>query len=100
MKIYAIRDRLIDYWQQPFAGPDDKAVMQALARSVNNGDTTNDIAQAPHHFELHQLGEVSEDGHLIPERRFICDCAQLVRGRVRDQPGPGSAEAPPEVGRG
>lgn len=100
MKIYAIRDRLIDYWQQPFAGPDDRAVMQAVARGVNSGEATSDIAQAPHHFEIWQLGLVTEDGHLVPERKFICDCASLVRNRVRDQPGPGGAEAPDAVGGG
>lgn len=98
MRIYALRDRLMDYWQQPFAGPNDKAVMQALARSVNNGDTTNDIAQAPHQFELHQLGEVTEDGHIVPQRRFICDCSSLIRANLRSQPGPEHAEASPEVG--
>lgn len=83
MKIYAIRDRLIDYWGQPFVGPDNGAVKQAVARTVNSGDVTSDIANAPHHFEIHQLGYVTEEGHLVAERSFVCDCASLIRGSVR-----------------
>lgn len=89
MKIYAIRDRLIDYWMTPFAAPDNGAVMQSIAATINNpsqGDT-NAVAYAPHHFEIHQIGYVTEDGHLVPERAFICDCASLVRKRVREEPG-------------
>lgn len=100
MKIFALRDRLIDFWQQPFAGPDEKAVKQAIARTVNEGAATSDIAQAPHHFEIWELGYVTEDGHLIPERKFHGDCSGLIRSRLREQPGPGDPEASPEVGRG
>lgn len=85
MKIYAIRDRLIDYWMQPFAAPEHKAVQQALARQVNDGPETSDIAQAPHQFELHQLGFVTEDGHLSPEREFICDLSSLIRPGLRNR---------------
>jgi len=83
MKIYAIRDRLIDYFMQPFVGPDDKNVLASVARLVNNGEVTSDIAQAPHQFEVWALGNITEDGHLVAERNYLADCSSLVRGSIR-----------------
>lgn len=85
MKIYAVRDRLLDYYMQPFVGPDDKEVMSALARTVNNEADTNGIAQAPHHFELWELGTIEGEGNLTPTRRLVCDCASLIRRGVRSR---------------
>lgn len=85
MKIYAIRDRLIDYFLMPFAAPGDKEVMSALSKRVNYGQTEDDVCQAPHHFELWKLGEVLEDGTLTPKKELICDCSSLVRAR-RESP--------------
>jgi len=57
LKLYALRDRLLDYYKQPFLGPGDKTVMASLANMINNeGDS--DFVQAPHHFELWTLAEV------------------------------------------
>lgn len=102
MKIYAIRDRLIDYFMQPFVGPDDKTVMASVARLVNQGEVTSDIAQAPHQFEVWTLGQVTEDGHLVPERQYLGDCSSLIRSDIRQKPKqPGDAETPTaEISRG
>jgi len=97
MKIYAIKDRLINYWMQPFVGPSDKAVMAAVANQINGaraqGDFTNALAQAPHHFELWKIGNVEEDGHLTAERDFIADCSALVRGDIRSGRPGGDSQA-------
>lgn len=85
MKIFAVRDRLLDYYMQPFVGPSHKEVQAALARTVNNFEDTNGISQAPHHFELWELGEITEEGHITPTRILICDCASLVRAGVRSR---------------
>lgn len=82
IKLYAIRDRLIDYYMQPFAAPGDKEVLAAVARNVNSGDQS-DIQQAPHHFEVWQLGYVTEEGNLVAERQLIADCSSLIRGGIR-----------------
>lgn len=87
MKLYAIRDKLIDYQMLPFAADNDKAVMASLANVVNNGADSEAIYQAPHHFELWQLGEVTEDGHIDPLRTLICDLSSLVRPGIRREPG-------------
>jgi len=87
MKIYAIRDRLLDYFMQPFAGPDDKNVLAAVARTVNEQDNLSDIAQAPHHYEIWQLGEVDQEGHITATRALIADCSSLIRTGVRERPG-------------
>jgi len=94
VKIYAIRDRLIDYFMQPFVGPDDKNVLASVARLVNQGEVTSDIQQAPHHFEVWQLGQVTEDGHLVPERALIADCSSLVRRGIRAPGEAGPGEGP------
>lgn len=103
MKIYAIKDRLIDYFMQPFVGPDDKAVLASVARLINQGEVTSDIAQAPHQFEVWALGIVQEDGTLTAEREYLADCSSLIRGGIREGRGNqrGSEETPSaEVGRG
>lgn len=94
MKIYALRDRLIDYYMQPFVGPDDKNVLASVARLVNNGEVTSDITQAPHQFEVWSLGHVTDDGHLVPERNYLADCASLVRAGIRKTPDTGAGETP------
>lgn len=98
MKIYAIRDRLIDYFMQPFVGPDNKSVLASVAKLVNQ-EGTSDIAQAPHHFEVWELGEVNaEDGHITPKLDFIADCSSLVRRGIRETrlPEDGQTEAATE----
>lgn len=92
MKIYAIKDRLIEYFQQPFIGPTDKQVMAAIATAINNPEQMNGITQAPHHFELWSLGEVDEEtGRITPRHELLADCSSLVRRSVRgdetDKPG-------------
>lgn len=84
MKLYCVRDRLLDYFMQPFVGPGDKEVMAALSKTINAGGTS-DIEQAPHHFELWQLALIAEDGQIIPERNLVIDCASLVRRDLRDR---------------
>lgn len=108
MKIYAIRDRLLDYFQQPFVGPTDKQVLAGLGQAINSPENMNAISQAPHHYELWELGSVDEEtGAITPHRAVVADCASLVRGGVRgagtDRPGavtggeaPGGHEKPPE----
>lgn len=109
MNIYAVRDRLIDYYMQPFVGPSDKEVMSALARTVNNTGDTNGITQAPHHFELWELGKVDDEGNITPTRKLVCDCASLIRAGVRTptvrhrqetEHHPGSEPSPPGGDRG
>jgi len=82
MNIYAVRDRLIDYYLQPFAGPDEKNVLAAIAQQVN-GDQESAISQAPHQFEVWELGTVDQEGNITPTRRLVADCASLIRTGIR-----------------
>lgn len=87
MKIYAVRDRLIDYFMLPFVAPDDHQVMASLSQEVSRPDNPNAIASAPHHFELWKLGEIHEDGVITPGQELVCDVSTLVRvGRQTTQP--------------
>lgn len=96
MKIYAIKDRLIEYFQQPFVGPTDKQVQAAISVAINNPEAMNALSQAPHHFELWQLGEIDEEtGRITPRQELVCDCSVLVRGGVR-----GADTGEPGAGKG
>ncbi|QXP08499.1 MAG: nonstructural protein [Arizlama microvirus] len=85
MKIYAIRDRLIDYFLQPFVAPNDNEVKASIAQTINqdHGGRHVPIAANPHDFEVWRIGEVTEDGHVVPEREYLCTAASLLRGGVR-----------------
>lgn len=81
MNIYAIRDRLLNYYQQPFAAHADTDVLAALSRSISNGGD-DVISQAPQHFEIWRLGRVTKDGHLTDDNReYLADLSALVRTR-------------------
>lgn len=98
MKIYAIRDRMLDYFQPPVCVHRGEDLLAAIAKGINGeGEAKNELAQAPDHYELWRIGEVDDQGHIHPEREFIVNCAQLIRGGVwKRQPGtPGvDGEAP------
>lgn len=78
MKIYALRDRLLNYFLPPFVAPEDNQVKASLANVVNSGDPTG-LAQAPQHFELWRLGEVTPEGHVLGGKELLCDCHALIR---------------------
>jgi len=83
VNIYAIRDRLIDYYMRAFSAPDDKDVLASIAATINEGDPNSALAKAPHHFEIWRLGKVTEEGDLRPGKELIADCASLVRDNIR-----------------
>lgn len=84
MRLYAIRDRLLDYFLQPFVGPSDRQVKAAVAENVNNRESQHAVAQAPQQFELWRLAEIDETtGQVQGEREYLCDLNSLVRGGVR-----------------
>lgn len=87
MKIYALRDRLLNYYLPPFVAPEDNQVKASLANVVNSGDATG-VAQAPQHFELWRLGEVTPEGHVLGAKELLCDCHALIRAQPgKTEPG-------------
>lgn len=97
MRLYAIHDRLVGYFQQPFVANSDHQVKASLAQLVTTGDKTNAIAATPHHFELWSLAEIDEEtGNVKPNPEFLCDCSSLIRDRVRqtDDAGVPTLEGP------
>lgn len=87
MKIYCILDRMLDYWLTPITAQDDRQMKHSVANVVNNQESLHAITQAPHHYEIWQIGEFTEDGHLQPEKRFVCIASDLIRPTA---PGPGA----------
>lgn len=87
---------MIDYYLQPFAAPEEKNVLAAIANQINREGTNDPIAQAPQDYEVWQLGLVTEEGTLVPERRIVTNCAQLVRRSLREngKGDTGATEAP------
>lgn len=98
-QIYALRDRLIDYYLRPFTAPDDKEVLASLATTINSGEGTSAIQNAPHHFEIWRLGSITEEGDCRPGKELIADCSSLVRGNIRERTDRGAeALRSPQVG--
>jgi len=95
MKLYAVRDRLIDYFMTPFVAPSDKQVLASLAELIN-GENAHAITQAPHHFEIWRIANLSEDGRIEEAREFLADAASLIRPGVRANAQTRGAEANPE----
>lgn len=94
MKLYSVRDRLLDFLAPPFVAPSDFQVMQALANTVNQGKDTDAYKAAPHHFELYRLAEIDEQGNVTPGKTFLCDLASLVRTGIREESGRGPGGSP------
>lgn len=94
MHIYAIRDKMLEYFMTPFAAPGDKDVLASLATTINAGADGNAIKAAPHHFEIWRLAQVTEDGHIAEDREFLAECASLIRRNVRQtgEPGEGTVQ--------
>lgn len=85
MKLYAIRDRLLEYFQRPFIGDTDATVLAAVATAINT-EANVDFAQTPTHFEVWQLAEISEEsGQVRPTPKFISNCSDLRRGIREDR---------------
>lgn len=84
IRLYAIRDRLIDYFMKPFTAHSDAQVMASLATVINQPGGTDAISQAPSHYELWRLAEIDEQtGQVGGAREFLADCASLVRRDIR-----------------
>lgn len=83
MNLYAIRDRLLNYFLNPFVGPSDKQVLAAIAQTIN-GDDRHAIQQAPQHFEVWRLAKIEEEtGKVTPAYELLADCTSLIRGGLR-----------------
>lgn len=85
MNIYAVRDRLIGYFLQPFPAHTDKEVLASCANAINREDNRDPIAQTPHHFEIWRLASINEEtGKVTGDPEFLADCSGLVRGNLRE----------------
>lgn len=88
MKLYAVRDRLIGYFLQPFPAHTDKDVLASCANAINREDNRDPIAQTPHHFEIWKLAEINDEtGKVTGDPELLADCSSLVRGGIRETHG-------------
>lgn len=100
MRLYAIRDRLIDYFMQPFVADSNPKVLAALAETINDTGNRHAISQTPHHFEVWCLAEINEEtGNVTGKPEFLAECSSLVRGNIRETGNP-AAEALPRPNGG
>lgn len=79
MYVYAIRDRMLDFYMCPFPGNSDKEVLASVARLINSGESQDAIAKAPQHFEIWRLCEITETGEINVQRELLADAVSLVR---------------------
>lgn len=103
MKILAIRDRMLDYYQRPWLFATQDEFVAAVAALINGGNTKDgsvpDYALTPEHFEIWQLGEIDvETGAVKPSLTIITNCASLIRRDVRQGAGPSGARTAPAAG--
>jgi len=83
--LYAIRDRMLDYYQRPVFSDRKSDFVAAVANAINTGGT-NDFCQTPEHFEIWELGSFNvETGQLEGKQTIITNCASLVRNGVRHE---------------
>lgn len=106
MKIYSIRDRLLNYFMQPFFGPTDNQVLASLAEVINSEESKHAFSKTPQHFEVWRLGEVLETGKVREDQEFLIDASGLVRPNLReagiggDHQGTRAAQGGPTAYRG
>lgn len=94
-KLYAVRDRLVDYFMQPFVGPSDKQVLASIATVINGEGNNSAISQTPQHFEIWRLADIDENtGRVSGEKEYLADASSLIRGGIR-----GGTEAGPGAGK-
>lgn len=91
-KIYAVRDRLLDFFMPPFLGPSTKQVLASLAQIINGENSEHPLAKKPQHFEIFCLGEVNENGDVKADKEFLCDATSLIRNGLRIDGTGGSEE--------
>lgn len=85
MKLYAIRDRLLEYFQRPFIGDTDATVLAAVATAINT-EANVDFAKTPTHFEVWTLATINEEtGTVTGAPKFIANCSDLRRGHGEDR---------------
>lgn len=93
MKLYSVRDTLLNYYLTPFMGHDDHDVMAALAQIVNNGALHEPIHIAPNNFEIWSLAEVDNQGNVKAEKTLIANCNSLIRRGIRQTSEPSNDQA-------
>lgn len=104
MKIYCLRDRLLDYMLPAFLMPGDKEALAAISNTINHGEQNSALAQSPQHFEVWRLGEILETGKIKESQELLADASGLVRerfrkaGTTRSHPGDGAGAEPPQSG--
>jgi len=87
---------MLNYWLTPICADNDTAMMHSLSTIVNNQQSNHAITQAPHHYDLYLLGEVTEDGGIKPKKEWICEASHVIRTRA---PGPDDANLRRPFGR-
>lgn len=74
---------MIDFFMQPFFAPSTAEALQAMAATVNHKEGGHAIQTSPHHFEVWEICEITENGEVKGEKHLIAECSGLVRGGFR-----------------
>jgi len=71
---------MLDYFQAPVAVTREQDFLQAVARNING--EASELSQAPDHYEVWQIGEIDDQGHITANRQFLANCSSLIRNGV------------------
>jgi hypothetical protein len=93
MKIYAIYDVMIAYYLHYFMEGNHKQAKSRISETINTPGHSS-IQKTPHHFEIHHLGEINDETGQVTgyagQNTILCNCRELVRTDVREEPEPGT----------
>lgn len=84
MKLFSLRDNLINYFMTPFCAPSEREAMAAVSAAVNREGSDDAIAATPSHFELWELGSVDPEGVVTASKQLVCSCNSLKRPSERE----------------
>jgi len=59
-KVFAIRDRALDCFGQPFFAPSVGAALRSFSDEINRQDPNNALARHPEDYDLFTLGEYDD----------------------------------------
>jgi len=59
-KVFAIRDRAIDSYGQPFFAPSSGAAIRSFSDELNRPDERNALSKHPEDYDLFALGEFDD----------------------------------------
>lgn len=79
--IYAIKDRAINGFNEPFVQPSEQHMLRLMRDEVNSDPSKSSIAKHPDDYDIYQLGEYDQESGNITAYQapaMIARCKDLL----------------------